>query len=195
MYVVVEPHLRSSQVLKMNNRMAYANGFPNSAIVICPDFWAPPARGSTPLPHLHDLVKGPKTSALTNLLTMEHIILHELMHLDICGYQEPIVNIRTTLPGQTDDPNLPGGITAVAAYGVYRCKLLTQKKSHNLQTLKNADSYAWFSSSMFFSRAWGFTVDEIEGYVENSLHPHPDAPPNGGVTYGDELFGDAEWSA
>ena len=64
-----------------------------------------------------------------------------------------------------------------------------------MQTLKNADSYAWFSSSMFFSCAWGFTVDQIEGYVKNSLHPHPDAPPNGGVTHGDEIYGEVEWPA
>jgi hypothetical protein len=128
-------------------------------------------------------------------MTMEPIILHELMHLDICGYQEPIIDIRTPLPGQTDDPNILGGITAVAAYGVYRYKLLAQKKSSSLQTLKNADSYAWFSSSMLFSRAWGMSVDQIEGYVENSLHPNPNAPPNDGVTYDDEVFGDAEWAA
>ena len=175
--------------------MAYASGYPNPSIVICPDFWAPPARGGTPFPHLHDLVKGPKTSALANLLTMEHIILHELMHMDVCGYQQEIIDIQTTLPGQSDDPNIPGGISNVFAYGVYRCKLLAQKKSPNLSTLRNADSYAWFSSSIFFSRAWGITVDMIEGYVPNSLHPIANAPPNGGVTYGDEVYGDLEWTA
>jgi hypothetical protein len=195
---MIEFHMHMSQELIHWNRLAYTGDapvLPGPNIVICPEFWAPPARQYTPIPHLHDLINESKTDALANLMTTEHVILHELMHANIIGCSEPIVDIKATLPGQTDDPNLPGGISNVPVYGILRCKLLAQKKSPNVATLQNTDNYAWFSTSIFFSRLWGFTVAQIEGYVEGSVNSWPIAPPNRGVAYDDGFVGEGELAA
>jgi hypothetical protein len=190
-----EPHkaLKNPYDLADTNRLAYSghtSGTPGPVIVFCDGFWR------AALPHLWDRVNGKPTRALANLQTMEHVILHEIMHSDIAGFTEHIEDIRTTLPGETDDVNIPGGVASVAVYGVTRCKKLAQKKSPNLQTLKNADNYAWFSTSMFFSKAWGFTVDESDGFVDGSADPIPEAYllVNSGNTYADDDWTDAEWS-
>lgn len=160
-------------------------------MVFCPNFW------NQGFPHLLDRVKGKPTRALANLMTQEHVVLHELMHADIAGYQEHIEDIKTILPGEKDpqDSDIPWD-TPVAVYGVRRCKLLAQQKSPPLKTLKNADSYAWFSTAKYFSDAWGITVNEPEGFVEGSADPIPPGytVPDNGNWYGDNDFGDDEWS-
>jgi hypothetical protein len=175
-------------------RMAYINYstlHPGTVMVFCDSFW------SEDLPHVLDRVKAKPTRALNNLLTQEHIILHELMHADIAGFQEHIEDVQTILPGESDNAEIPGGITKVAAYGVSRCKKLAQKKIPNLQTLKNADSYAWFASSKYFSDAWGVQVNEPEGFLDGSASHVPPGytKPNNGISYADEEFTEDEWTA
>ncbi|KAF1970452.1 hypothetical protein BU23DRAFT_600825 [Bimuria novae-zelandiae CBS 107.79] len=169
--------------------LAYVSG---NNMVLCPDFW------SFGFPHLKDRVKGKPTRALDRLITIEHILLHELMHVDNAGFLEHITDIRTTLVGESDSAEIPGGITAVVVYGVQRCKKLAKKKGEetpNLQTLMNADNYAWFSSAYYFSKAWDITVNEPESYIEGSVTGNPYAPPNRGFKYADNDFGEAEWTA
>lgn len=171
----------------------YVPGQPGTVMVFCPNYW------NQALPHLTDRRQGKPTTALANLMTQEHVILHELMHADIAGYQEHIADIRTILPGEKEpqDSNTPWA-TPVAVYGVTRCKKLAQLKQPPLKTLKNADSYAWFSTAKYFSDAWGITVNEPEGFVEGSADPIPPAyvTPDNGVWYAaDNEFTDKEWSA
>lgn len=157
-------------------------------MVFCPAFWNGMRPYGQRFPHLVDRVKGKPTQALAKLMTMEHIVLHELMHLDIAAYDEHILDVKTDIPGETQVP----------IYGVMRSKKLALKKGENkpnFQTLKNADSYAWFATSYYFSKAWGMTVDMPEGYVEGSVTGNPTIPPNQGLQYGDYLFGDTEWTS
>jgi hypothetical protein len=163
-------------------------------MVLCPFFW------DRNLPHLSDRVGGQPTTALATLSTQESVILHELMHAEIAGFQEPIIDIQTELPNEQDlvycDQWGECYYTHnVFVYGVTRCGKLAAQKSPQTKTLKNADNYAWYATAKYFSTHWGINVNQIEGFVEGSTDPVPPAYAVPDIWYGADETGDAEWTS
>lgn len=141
----------------------YGDQQPSPFIVLCPSFFDRVEQGL--LPHLYDLVNLAPTTNIRNLLTQEHVLLHELMHTITTFFTsapDDIVDVATRLPGETDDPSLPGGISTVKVYGPVRCKKLAASKSPSPLVRVNADNYAWFATSYFFSHQWGVGVTTLE---------------------------------
>jgi hypothetical protein len=133
-------------------------------MVLCPSFWDKVALGQ--LPHLYDRVQGSRTTNLRSVITQEHVILHELMHAVDTFFvgvdRKSIIDVATVLPGETDDPNIPPSISKVKVYGPTRCKKLAASKSPSTLVRINADNYAWFATSYFFSKNWGIGVSTSE---------------------------------
>ncbi|CAJ2500667.1 Uu.00g035200.m01.CDS01 [Anthostomella pinea] len=167
------------------------SGPPGAFIVLCPFFW------TRDFPHLLDRVAGTPTNSLNSLMTQEHIVLHELMHANAISYGPDggaydILDLKSPLPGESDNPNIPGSISSVAVYGVQRCKKFAAKGSPNIRTRKNADNYAWFASGYYFSKAWGVAVDGGENILPPAEDPTGFLEVNDGTVYGDDLVEDED---
>jgi hypothetical protein len=65
-------------------------------MVFYPYFW------TLHLPHLSKCASEIPTASLAALKTQELVVLHELMHAEVAGYQEPIIDIVTELLDERD---------------------------------------------------------------------------------------------
>ncbi|OAG01396.1 uncharacterized protein CC84DRAFT_1220909 [Paraphaeosphaeria sporulosa] len=137
-------------------------------MVFCDYFW------SQNFPHLLDRVLDKPTYALDNFITQEHVILHELTHADIAGSQGHIDDIKVKLPSETNDVNIPRGITD-----------------------ESSTAYAWFAMSKYFRDAWVIHLNEPKGFINGSVTPLDSAheQPNNGDWYAGDEFTDVEWTA
>jgi hypothetical protein len=73
-----------------------------------------------------------------------------------------IIDVSAVLRGESDDPGLPGGISTVKVYGPSRCKKLASSANPRTAVRINADNYAWFATSYFFSHKWAVSITSTD---------------------------------
>ncbi len=161
--------------------------------------------------YANDILKAGRTSQVNKLVSYEHLMAHEYMHVAMLGHCENIIDVNTTLLPSTD-----GAYGTV--YGASRCKewawlnvpagdepsSYDTKASINREVVMNADNYAWYATSAYFSYNWGkssgakakrqlFDDSTQPDYATFTVDPESGNDINNGATYDDEIdAGDAD---
>ncbi|KAJ5767229.1 uncharacterized protein N7511_004845 [Penicillium nucicola] len=141
-------------------------------VQFCPRFF------SDEVEHIDDVVKGFKTAnrrmswnGIANLKIHEHTILHEWMHCNIFGYSpyNPDTFKTEAIIPDIKKSGLPGFADGVVMYGDdYAYKFARKYNANskfgaaNLETARNADSYALFYVYSYLNSEFDWSTDGSE---------------------------------
>lgn len=112
--------------------------------------------------------------ALNVLLSFEHILYHEYMHVRWFGYSKKIVDMVDSLrPDEDSGVNIYGAQPASA----YARKYYDSNSSVNPSVAINADNFAWYATNLQVRKAWGEDLDPFN-FLDGDEYPHLPKPGN-----------------
>ena len=103
----------------------------------------------------------------TDTYSFEHVIAHELFHVDLIRPGSSTQHITDQVTDYYD------GRGAVGVYGAEQCFDYAWKYegSVNFDVAANADSYAWYFTNRYFAKKWNWGVEDDGLGIVNRVNP------------------------